>query len=611
MYALTMSPNCARAQKVFLSVFVILVVFVVFLQAVATTRAQTLPSITGSIILNGDALDRFKLMGRQEELAQSQVVDVTGKDFKQAIRVSSKAGAQSEWNVQLFAPIDEPAKSGDVLLARFWMRCTESMTGEGFVGFVYEISHPEFDKAVEVRLAASGKWKEYFVPFRAARDFPAGETRVCLRVGYDRQTIEIGGLQIVDYGKSVELAGLPRTRVSYAGRSADAAWRRAAQARIDKNRKGDLRIIVTDSAGKPVENATVHARLARHAFGFGSCVTTDNLLDPSSDGDHYRQIVEKYFNLAVFENDMKWQAVYDGISPRLDQSLQWLLDRHIDVRGHNLVWPSWRWLPAPLKQFESQPDKLREITTKHITDEVSHFKGKLFQWDVVNEPYTNHDLINLLGGQQVMADWFKLAHAADPDTRLFLNDYGILEGGPDGAHSQSFYESIKYLKDNSTSIGGIGIQSHFAAALPSPMQLLQTLDKFSELGLPIELTELSLNLDDRDLQADYMRDFLTVAFSHPNVNGVMLWGFWEKRHWRPQGALFNADWSIRPHGQAWIDLVDKQWRTDVELQTDKGGAAGTRGFLGTYEITVSGGGKTNTTTGRLERDGTELRIALD
>ena len=57
------------------------------------------------------------------------------------------------------------------------------------------------------------------------------------------------------------------------------------------------------------------------------------------------------------------------------------------------------------------------------------------------------------------------------------------------------------------------------------MQLLQTLDKFSDFGLPIELTELSLNMDDRQLQSDYLRDFMTVAFSHPNVKGVMLWGF--------------------------------------------------------------------------------------
>ena len=435
--------------------------------------------------------------------------------------------------------------------------------------------------------------------------------RVCLRLGYDRQTIEIGGIQIVNYGKTIKFEDLPRTDVSYAGRNEDAAWRRAALARIEKIRKADLRVAVVDGSGKPIPDATVQAVLTRHAFGFGSCVTVDHLLDPSPDAERYRKIVEQYFNVVVFENDMKWQALYGGISPRVDQALAWLLDRKIAVRGHNLFWPSWRWLPPQLKQTEDRPDELRAISKQHAIDVVSHFKGKLYQWDVVNEPYTNHDLIDLLGGQHVMVDWFNYAHQADPSCRLFLNDYGILEGGPEGAHSKAFYQQIQYLKDNGAPIGGVGIQSHFAAALPSPLQLLQTLDRFTQLGMPIELTELSLNLDDRKLQADYMRDFLTAAFSHENVQGVMLWGFWEKRHWRPQGALYNADWTIRPHGQVWIDLVHKQWKTDEQKRTGADGHASIRGFFGTYDVTVTAGGKTKTVQADLSRNSDVLQIRMD
>ena len=211
---------------------------------------------------------------------------------------------------------------------------------------------------------------------------------------------------------------------------------------------------------------------------------------------------------------------------------------------------------------------------------------------MVNEPYTNHDLIDLLGGPAVIAEWFGFAHQADPSCRLFLNDYGILESGPEGAHTQHFYDTIKSLKESGAPIHGIGIQSHFGAALPSPMQVLLTLDKFAALGLPIELTELSLNLDDRQLQADYLRDFLIAAFSHPSVEGIMLWGFWESRHWRPQGALFDADWTLRPHGQAWMDLVHGEWRTNVQASTDAAGLAKVRGFCGNYQVTASVDGKT-------------------
>ncbi len=124
------------------------------------------------------------------------------------------------------------------------------------------------------------------------------------------------------------------------------------------------------------------------------------------------------------------------------------------------------------------------------------------------------------------------------------------------------------------------------------------------------MTELSFNLDDREVQADYLRDFMIAAFSHPNVHGIMLWGFWEKRHWRPQGALFDADWSIRPHGQAWMDLVHTQWRTDVRLSTDSGGIAKIHGFLGNYLITASIDGKTVRSDVKLTSSGGELTLIV-
>jgi tRNA A37 methylthiotransferase MiaB len=73
---------------------------------------------------------------------------------------------------------------------------------------------------------------------------------------------------------------------------------------------------------------------------------------------------------------------------------------------------------------------------------------------------------------------------------------------------------------------------------------------------------------DRSLQADFMRDYLIALFSHPNVGGVMLWGFWEGRHWRPDAALFERDWTPRPVARAWMDLVHREWKTDLALTTD-------------------------------------------
>jgi hypothetical protein len=80
---------------------------------------------------------------------------------------------------------------------------------------------------------------------------------------------------------------------------------------------------------------------------------------------------------------------------------------------------------------------------------------------------------------------------------------------------------------------------------------------------------------------------MTILYSHPAVKSFMFWGFWENSHWRPDGALYNADWSIRPNGEVYRDLVLNQWRTpDLETTTGSAGEVSFDGFLGTYRYTI-------------------------
>ncbi len=555
-------------------------------------------------------LAAYSLFGIQLQLGKIQIVKADHPDFNQAIQVETSPGARAEWYTQIVAPVIQPVKKGDVLLAHFWLKCDDSMTGEGYTTFVFEIAHDPFDKAVEFKISSGPKWKEVFIPFQAKIDFPADQAHVAFRAGFDRQTIELGGISVVNYQSLVKFEDLPQTKITYAGRDPNAQWRKDALARIEKIRKGDLDVYVTDAAGAPVPNAEIHAVLRRHAFGFGTCVDADLLLGKSPDAVRYRQTVLSLFNRAVFENEMKWQATWNGVPPDVDLALKWLRDNNIPVRGHNLVWPSWKWLPTELKAYQKDPKKLREITAKHITYMVSHFRGQLVDWDVVNEPYTNHDLIDLLGGRAVMIDWYKLAHAADPNCILFLNDFGIMEGGAHSEHRDDFYNNIKYLQDNGAPIGGIGMQSHFGTDLAAPEAMLKILDRFAIFNLPIEMTEVSISLQDGQLQSDYLRDYMIAMFSHPSVNDIMLWGFWQGRHWRPDGGIFATDWSMRPAAQMWIDLTQKQWTTNVTVNTDDHGAAEIRGFYGDYDLSVTSGGKNKTVTAQIEPGGSRLIVQI-
>ena len=177
--------------------------------------------------------------------------------FTRAVRATTTAGPRTEWGVQLVMPVSTSVKAGDVILAHFWLRCVQSMTGEAFTGFVFEESSEPFDKSTEMRVGARRMDRsEHSV--QSPPRFQPGEAHICFRLGYERQSLEIGGIELTNYGPNVKIERLPRTRVSYTGREADAAWRTEASRRIEKIRKGGSgRVASSTRAGKPIEGATV------------------------------------------------------------------------------------------------------------------------------------------------------------------------------------------------------------------------------------------------------------------------------------------------------------------------------------------------------------------
>jgi endo-1,4-beta-xylanase len=211
---------------------------------------------------------------------------------------------------------------------------------------------------------------------------------------------------------------------------------------------------------------------------------------------------------------------------------------------------------------------------------------------VVNEPFAEHDLLDILG-KDAMVDWFTWAHEADPSAKLFLNEYGIFSGGGmDKTHQDDFFNNLSFLKAKGAPIGGLGIQSHLGQSYTAPERMLAILDRFASLGLSIKITEMDLLQPDKDLAYDYMRDYLIALFSHSAVDGMLMWGFWDGAHWNKDAPLFTQDWELKPVGKAYQELVRGTWWTDGEGVTDEKGSYRFRGIQGDYQVKVSGkGGK--------------------
>src|SRR5690606_27279621 len=150
--------------------------------------------------------------------------------------------------------------------------------------------------------------------------------------------------------------------------------------------------------------------------GFGTAVQASRL---ASDGEFtYKKQVTDYFNWATLENNLKWVALEGDWGPNFtleqaDGAIAWLAQQDIAIRGHVLIWPGWKNLPKSLKDFEKQPAELRKRVNERIRSTAEHTAGKVLHWDVLNEPFDNHDLMDILGKDE-MVEWFRIARKADP-----------------------------------------------------------------------------------------------------------------------------------------------------------------------------------------------------
>ncbi len=576
--------------------------------AAQDARFKKLPA--GREVSPPRALEGMALaLGRTNKSGTAEYAEVKGAPgFEKALRLTTKKVPANPWGFQTNAKGAAAVKKGEVMLAVFWARASGgSEEAEGT--FVFELARAPYTKSSSYRFECGKAWSKFYVPFVAAMDYGADDTALHFQAGAVKQTIEIGGLRVLSYGKNVALGELPYTPLTYKGRTADAAWRREAAESIEKNRKAQLTIIVRSVSGRALPWAEVKVRQQRHAYGFGSAVAASPLLDEGDDAETYRTIVAGSFNRVTIENDLKWPN-FEANRQRALDAVKWLRETGVAVRGHNLLWPSWKYLPKELHELQEKPDALRKRILDHVRDEVGAFKGQILEWDVVNEPVTNTDVQRVLG-DGILGEVFKAAREADPQAKLFINDYSILShGGTDTEHQDGYFKTIRALLDAKAPLHGIGMQGHFNEQFTPPTRVWEILNRFGALGLPIQITEHDINVWDDEVMADYTRDFMTAVFAHPATSGFITWGFWEKRHWIPNAAQWDGAWQLRGHGKVWYDLVFKKWWTSVNTATGRTGVAKVKGFLGEYTIEVRAGSKTKTVPAKIAKGGSRVEIEL-
>jgi endo-1,4-beta-xylanase len=513
------------------------------------------------------------LLGDSEETTLSHAVwsrvttAQTASDqpsFTQTLHLTAAEKQPHSWDAYIRFPTTLPTQSGDALLLMVWINSGESVKS---ATHVFESEQEPFTESLYANAEIQPEWQLWILPFTAQS---SGSAHYQLNLGGFSGSVQMSAPAILNFEKKYRTYELPvvSPSLAYEGHEQGAAWRTAALQRIEEIRKGDMQIQVVNSLGEAVEGAQVQLTMKQHDFGFGTAITISPWLQPSAEGNEYLAKLMNLdghghgFNVAVLENALKWpvwenESLY-GSKEQVVQVVHWLREHEFRVRGHNLIWPNWTSMPADLKQNSDNLLYLENRIRDHFFEILQYpgLKGEIEDWDVLNEPLSCRDLETAFGSDSIYAQWFKWAHQADADTRLYMNENEILtQAGSDSLSFERFKGIIERLNAAGAPLHGIGVQGHMKYGLTPPSRLLEIFDELARYGKEISITEYdAVNIND-ELAADYMRDILIAVFSHPAARNFIMWGFWDGAHWQNDAPLFNRDWSLKPSGEVFMDYV--------------------------------------------------------
>ena len=361
---------------------------------------------------------------------------------------------------------------------------------------------------------------------------------------------------------------------------------------------------------------------------FGSAVVSRLFADNNGHSDIYESKLLDLdgeghgFNWVVFENALKWPGWENNwitTPPETANAVQWLVDHDIKVRGHTLVWPGFSNMPNDIQANQGDLQYIKNRMFSHI-EEISTYPGiagNIAEWDVLNEITTNRDLeYSFEGssgyptGREIYKEIFQKLEEFDPNTKTYLNDYVTISQANSGGGLYDLKKQFtQEIIDSGVELDGIGFQGHIGA-FPTSIYVVEGIldDFYNTFGTKAKITEYDTNIAMGDeVAANYLRDFLTMIFSHESTDGFMMWGFWDGAHWHGNAPMFYEDWTLKPAGQTFIDLVFDEWWTEESGQTDASGEYSIRGFKGKYKVTIDCGSSIVTDTIELINDVTVIK----
>ena len=323
----------------------------------------------------------------------------------------------------------------------------------------------------------------------------------------------------------------------------------------------------TSQSNPPPPSLTLAQAAAHHSIKVGAAADSPYLSDAS-----YATILSSEFSQLQAENEMKFSVLHPAAGTYDfsggDALVSFAQSHSMTVRGHTLVWhnqvPSW------VTSGGYTSAQLSTILQDHINTVSGHYAGKIYAWDVVNEAFNDDGTmrstiwydqpgIGFAGmGTKYIEQSLNWAHAADPNAKLFYNDYNTEPMGP---KSDAVYAMAQDFKTRGVPLDGVGFQFHIDLSFDNPNTLASVtsnFQRFAALGLEIHITELDIRLSDStasslNAQAKLYGELATICVQQRSCKLFQTWGFTDKHSWIPQfypgmgwALLWDANYQKKP-----------------------------------------------------------------
>lgn len=252
---------------------------------------------------------------------------------------------------------------------------------------------------------------------------------------------------------------------------------------------------------KQVEEVHVSSTTLKEAFkGEFYIGTSLNAWQLSGKRPDELKVVQGNFNSIVAENIMKSARIQPEEGKfdfeLSDKFVQFGLDHNMHIQGHTLIWhsqtPDWFFIDDKGKTVSREV--LIQRMKDHIDAVVGHYKGRVNSWDVVNEAieddgsYRKSKFYEIIG-KEFIKYAFEFAHNADPDAKLYYNDYSMANPGK----RKGVEKMVKELKSEGVAINGIGMQGHIGLNHPNIEEFEKSIETYGKLG-DVMITELDLSV---------------------------------------------------------------------------------------------------------------------